>query len=234
MSKRRRIIGIVAAVGLAIVGTFALVTYVESAEDRALAGEHVVDVYVATQKIEAGTPADQLSGKVKQERIPAKVQAQGAITRLSDIEGTVATVDLLSGEQLVTSRFVDPSSTTVQKSVGGTKIPVGWFQSTVLLEPAQALGGNVKTGQRVAVVASVSNGITPNGPTSAVVARNALVTNVQIDGDRGDEEANSKTLTNAPTGKFLVTLAIPQSELERLVFAVDQGQVWLATEPDAK
>jgi pilus assembly protein CpaB len=233
MSSRRRIVGVVAAVGLAVAGTFALVAYVQSAEDRALAGERVVDVYVATQPIPAGTPANELTGKVRRERVPAKVQANGAIARLGEINGSVAQIDLVPGEQLLKSRFAAPGSSPSQRSPGGTKIPAGWFQSTVLLEPAQALGGTVKAGQRVTVVASVSGGITPNGPVSGVVVRNGLVTNVQIDGDRG-EDVDRKRLTEAPTGKFLVTLAVPQTELERLVYAADQGQIWLATEPDVR
>jgi pilus assembly protein CpaB len=227
------VLGIVGAIALAVLGTVALVTYVQSAEDRALAGERVVGVYVATQAIDAGTPAEQLTGKVKLERIPAKVKASGAVTKLGQLDGSVATVDLVVGEQILRSRFAEPGTGGVQRSVGGTKIPTGWFESTVLLEPEQALGGTVKAGQRVSVVASVSGGITPNGPASAVVVRNGLVTNVQIDGERGDE-VDRKELTDAPTGKFLVTIAVPQTELERVVYAADQGQIWLATEPDAR
>jgi pilus assembly protein CpaB len=227
------VLGIAGAIVLAVLGTLALVTYVQSAEDRALAGEQVVGVYVATQAIDAGTPAEQLAGKVKLERVPAKVKASNAVTRLRQLDGSVSAVDLVPGEQLLRSRFAAPGSGAVQRSVGGSKVPAGWFEATVLLEPQQALGGSVKAGQRVTVVASVSGGITPNGPASAVVVRNGLVTNVQIDGEKGDE-VNRKEVTDAPTGKFLVTLAVPQTELERIVFAADQGQLWLATEPDAR
>jgi pilus assembly protein CpaB len=233
MNSRRRVLGIAGAIVLAVLGTLALVTYVQSAEDRALAGEQVVGVYVATQAIDAGTPAEQLAGKVKLERVPSKVKADGAVTKLKQINGSVATVNLVTGEQLLRSRFAAPGTGGVQRSVGGTRIPTGWFEATLLLEPQQALGGSVKAGQRVAVVASVSGGITPSGPASAVVVRNGLVTNVQIDGDKGDE-ASRKEVTDAPTGKFLVTIAVPQTELERIVYAADQGQIWLATEPDAR
>ena len=46
---KRRIIGIVAAIALASVGTFALVSYVQSAKDEALADEALVEVYVLSQ-----------------------------------------------------------------------------------------------------------------------------------------------------------------------------------------
>jgi pilus assembly protein CpaB len=232
-SNRRRVTGIIAALGLAVAGTFALVAYVQGAEDRALAGERVVDVYVATQDIAAGTPAAQLAGKVERERVPAKVQARGAVERLASLNGYVTSVDLVRGEQLVRARFSKEGVTPVRRTAGGTKIPVGWFQTTILLEPDQALGGTVKAGQRVAIVASLGLSSTNGAPVGGMVVRNGLVTNVQIDGDRGDD-IDRKTITNAPTGKFLVTIAVPQAELERLVYAVDQGNVWLATEPDSR
>ena len=51
--------GIVAAIVLALLGTLGLVGYVQGAKDDAVAGEKLVDVYVASGKIPAGTPADQ-------------------------------------------------------------------------------------------------------------------------------------------------------------------------------
>jgi hypothetical protein len=31
--------------------------------------------------------------------------------------------------------------------------------------------------------------------------------------------------------KFLVTLAVPVDDAERIIFATSEGEVWLATEP---
>ena len=44
---------------LALLGTLGLTAYVQGAKDHAVAGEKLVDVYVASDKITAGTPADQ-------------------------------------------------------------------------------------------------------------------------------------------------------------------------------
>jgi pilus assembly protein CpaB len=230
MSNRRRVLGIAAAVALGVIGVFALISYVQGAEDRALAGERVVNVYVASQDIPAGTPGDMLDGKVKLERIPAKVRADGAVATLDRVKGLETSIALLPGEQLTVSRFARPGASALQRSSSGTKIPNGWFQATLQLEPAQALGGTLKVGQRVAIVAAVNTGVLRDGVPSGVVVRNAIVTNVQIDGDKGDA-VDRKEVTNAPTGDFLVTLALPQAELERVVSATNQGEVWLATEP---
>ena len=49
MKNKRRIIGIVAATLLALVGTISLVGYVSSAKDDAVAQEALVDVYVVDE-----------------------------------------------------------------------------------------------------------------------------------------------------------------------------------------
>ena len=51
----RRMFGVIAAVLLGAIGTFVLVAYVRDAEDRAVAGERMVDVVVASSEIKAGT-----------------------------------------------------------------------------------------------------------------------------------------------------------------------------------
>ena len=102
----RRLIAIIVALALAGAGTFFLVAYVRGAEDRALAGEVVVDVLVADAEIAAGTPAEELAGRVRAERVPAKVAAAGAVADLSALEGRVAAIALLPGEQLVEDRFL--------------------------------------------------------------------------------------------------------------------------------
>ena len=51
MKNKRRIIGIVAAMLLAVIGTIALVGYVQSAKDKAVAQEALVDVYVVDKLV---------------------------------------------------------------------------------------------------------------------------------------------------------------------------------------
>ena len=57
MTYQRRTVGIVAAIVLALLGTMGLVGYVQGAKDDAVAGEKLVKVYVASDKIPAGTSA---------------------------------------------------------------------------------------------------------------------------------------------------------------------------------
>jgi pilus assembly protein CpaB len=229
MTNSRRTVGIIAAVVLALLGTLGLVAYVQGAKDRAVAGEKLVKVYVARDHIAAGTPASDVADKVKTEKVPAKVQATHAVTNLKDIKGTVATIEVVPGEQLVTTRF-SSNPTLVAASHSSKGVPVGFFGSTVSLEPEQALGGQVRAGDRVAVVGMNDVRGVNNETTAAMIARNVLVTSVQIDGSNG-ADPEKKQVTEAPTGKFFVTLALTQKDLESVVTAVNAGKVWLAADP---
>ena len=57
---RRKVVMIVAAGLCGIVGTALLVNFVRGAESRALAGEELVEVYRAVERIPSGTAASQM------------------------------------------------------------------------------------------------------------------------------------------------------------------------------
>ena len=70
---KRKIIGILAALVLAGIGTAALVVYVESAKDQAVAAEALVDVYVVSETVPKGTPVGEIKQSVEVTEVPAKV-----------------------------------------------------------------------------------------------------------------------------------------------------------------
>jgi pilus assembly protein CpaB len=231
MTNQRRTVGIIAAVVLALLGTLGLVAYVQGAKDRAVAGEKLVTVYVASDKIAAGTPSTEVADLVKTEKVPAKVRASDAVQSLDDIKGDVASIEVLPGEQLVRSRFVGAATALVSSNTA-KGVPIGFFGSTVSLEPDQALGGQVRAGDRVAVVGVNTNGQAADAENAKMLARDVLVTSVQIDGSNG-ANPEKKEVTEAPTGKFFVTLALTQPDLESVVTVVNGGKIWLAADPGA-
>ena len=82
MKNKRRIIGILAAMVLAIIGTVALVGYVQSAKDKAVADEALVDVYVVDELVPKGAEAETIKSSVSLEQVPARLKQPGAITDL--------------------------------------------------------------------------------------------------------------------------------------------------------
>ncbi|MGI9603764.1 MAG: SAF domain-containing protein, partial [Acidimicrobiales bacterium] len=152
---RKRVLGFVAAIVLAIIGVGLLVTFVQSAEDRALEGEEVTDVLVVSRTIGAGTSSDVIGDDITLERVPAKVRVDDAVDDLSELEGLVASVELLPGEQLTRSRFVIPSALSAFET-SQIEPEEGHLEVTVAVSPERVLGGNLTADgkTRVAVVAS--------------------------------------------------------------------------------
>ena len=147
----RRAIGIVGAIAVAALGTLLLVGYVRSAEDRALAGEELVEVLVVDQPIPQGMPASLLSDAVRVERVPLKVRAEGGVSDLAALSDLVAATDLVPGEQIVASRFATAESLSEHARI---EAPPDTLEVTITLSPERALGGQLVPGDVVAVIAS--------------------------------------------------------------------------------
>jgi len=146
---KRKIIGIVAAVALASVGTVALVGYVQSAKDEAAAAGAPVEVYVLSKDVPALTPIQDIEKSLKVLSVPKDVQVEGAVRDLDALgDELVAAVDLRAGEQLLTSRLVDKGE------AAKSDVPEGLQEVTVALDPERALGGDLKVGDTVGVLLS--------------------------------------------------------------------------------
>ena len=242
----RRVGGVLAAVVLAIVGTLLLVGYVESAKERAVSGELQVDVVVVSQKVPKGTPASLVAGSVKLEKVPDRARAEGALTSLaqvSELGDKVAAVELLAGEQVLSSRFVSA------QAARGAEVPAGKLLVTVSLEPERAIGGQLRPGDTVALLESYApfeaaesggGGTTKTPNVTSLILHKVLVTAVQVAGEdeaalgRKSGEQRTSTgagVTAAPAGKVLVTLALDAQSVERVVFGAEYGTLWLAVEP---
>ena len=205
----RRIIGVLVAVVLAAVGTFVLVNYVQTAEERALEGQETVEVLVVRDRIEEGTPAIQITESVDTERVPRAVRADGGVSTVDDLEGRVASVDLVPGEQVVTDRFVDPAVFEAEQEI---EVPEGLQLVTFPVNQERAVGGQIRPGDTVGFIGSFSEfegqvegddadeddeEITATieeitGDTTGFVIHKALVTRVQTDarpenGEQDDE-----------------------------------------------
>lgn len=229
----RRSVGIVIAVLLGLAGTLVLVGYVRGAENRAVAGEKLVHVLVASKSVAAGTAAEDLRSATTSERVPAKVRPDGAVTSLKSLTGLVTATNLVSGEQLLRPRFVSPGQVT--KGVGEVKLPSGFVEVTLSLEPERAVGGLIRPGDRVVVFGSVDTGTTsPTNDGTAVaatslVAHQVLVTNIQFQ-DRANEPSRDQTKTVAPTVNLLVTLGLDDATAQKVLFFAERGKVWLGAE----
>jgi pilus assembly protein CpaB len=146
MKNKRRILGILAALILATIGTVALVGYVQSAKDEAVAQERMVEIYVVDKLVPKGAAAETIKSSVSIEQIPARLEQPGAIEDLNAVGANVAAADLQPGDQLLAARLVPKDDVAVEVR---DKVQV-----SAMLTPERAVGGTLKPGDLVGVYLS--------------------------------------------------------------------------------
>ncbi|MDY7100566.1 MAG: RcpC/CpaB family pilus assembly protein [Actinomycetota bacterium] len=243
----RRLLGVVGAVLLALVGTVLLVNYVndedDPAEDVAAPDEPgLVQVYVARDDIPAGASGENLSRLITTENRTTEEAAANRIVDLAAIDEKTAVANLPAGTVLLTTHFVEEGSPYLPRTPL-TDIPANLLQTSFSLEPQRVIGGQLRPGDRVAVVASYNEAGHPTAnaaqrtdllSVSSLVLQKALVTNVQVEqlpnDDTNSDDPNVPSVT--PSGQLNVTLGLLPEELPRLVNALEFGRVWLALESE--
>jgi pilus assembly protein CpaB len=146
MKNKRRIVGLVAAMLLAVVGTLSLVAYVRSAKDKAVAQEELVDVYVVDTFVPKGADPETIRSAVEIEQVPARLKQAGAVTDLDTIGDQVAASDFQPGDQLLAARL------GLEKEVSDEVTDK--VQVSTLLEAQRAVGGAIQKGDLVGVYVS--------------------------------------------------------------------------------
>ncbi len=259
---RRKIVMVVAALLCGALGTALLVRFVQGAESRALEGEQLVDVFVVTEYVPAGTTGQAMLDNdwIQVTQVSVKVRPAGSVVDASQFVDQVAETDLFAGEQLVANRFIDPSSFDSRPST--VQAPEGYIELTVPMSPARVMGGFISPGDTVAIFASfapfsvqgseveidgvevelpeeLSSEISVQTPdTTHVLMHKVLVTEVQAQNIPAEPEPGEPgeprrpQARQAPSGNLMVTLALTTPEAERLVFAIEYGSLYMAQEPD--
>jgi pilus assembly protein CpaB len=232
----------VAALIVAIIGTVLLITYVNAADSRALAGVQTEDVYVVQKAIPAGTSAASLGDYVSKKPMPKAAVPADPVTDLTSLQGKVASVALQPGEQLLSSRFIDPAALTTP---GRVAVPAGMQEVTLKLSADRVVGGDIAAGDTVGIVISFAKEEALPAQTQMTFNK-VLVTAVQLpsgalaqgssgsptpQASQGGGLGGGSSNSSSSTGDYLVTFARPASDIERLVYADLYGQVYLTKDP---
>lgn len=239
----RRVIGLVVAVLLAAIATAALYFYVQRADERAQEDVQLRQVYVATQQIEAGTAAEAAitQGLVQQREIPANAVAQGAIGSLDQIEGLVATVPIVPGQQIVTANFDETAAVATGTDI---EVPEGLQAVSIDLGVLPGVAGFVNAGDRLSIISLINQdtGAAPaegeeaapaEGLTAQYFMQDALVLAVGQRVTNFDENGNATGRSIRENNEnYIFTLALTPEQIERLVFAETQTQLWASLQPD--
>lgn len=240
---KKRLLGGIAALLVAIVGTVLLVSYVQNADKRALAGTETESIYVVQKAIPAGTPAEKLAAMVTKKEVPKLALADSSVTDLGTLGSKVTAVTLMPGEQLLSSRLVEENAFLGPARV---QVPAGLQEITLKLPIERVAGGVLKAGDTVGVFLSLEE---TGGTAGVKVSRTqqtfhkVLVTASQFsngsatqtgtaDTEAGASQVSSTSSTKEQgDGSYLITLARNSADAQRIVFATEFGKVYLSKEP---
>lgn len=237
--NRRGLYGVLAFV-LALVGAVGIFLYVRGADARALADQQLTPVLVVTRDVPAGTRAVDLAPYVATQNLPRVAVVDGAVTKVEQLPGdNVASTALRVGEQVLAARFVAPGSNEVAAPV---PVPEGFQLISVQLAPQRVVGTRLAAGDKVGVFLTMTQRLDAQGnvaapdkegveqPVTKLIANGVLVARVQ--GATAPSTTNATPPPTAgeklPGSEVLVTFAVDTALAERIVFAQENGSLWLS------
>jgi len=218
----KRIVAALVAVAMLVVGVVLLISYANGANERAFDGARLRSVLQVEEPIAANTAAGDIGDKVKKVELPASAIAKGALSSLTEVSGLSTTIDLEPGEQVLASRFAEKGSSSASTgSKSKTAVPEGMQELTIPVDVARALGGALKVGDTVGVVASYK---TEDGDGITRIVQNRVQILRISDGGPVEEGQTG--------GTQLVTFAVKTRDAGKIVNAIEFGKVYLTRQND--
>ncbi|GIE75627.1 hypothetical protein Aph02nite_15770 [Actinoplanes philippinensis] len=228
---RRRVLILLAALVLAMISGTALLSYLRSADRRAVEGKQGVWVLIATRHVPAGAPGAEVRSLTGRIIVPAETVPDGALTGWDPaLDELRLTAPLETGQLLLRPLFQPPApSATPSRRI---TVPADRLAVTVALSIAPQVAGDVTAGDAVAVYASCplepEDGAPPprtrvllprteiivigEAPEPAVPSPSVSASHQPVLGATGDGPA-------VHGERYVATLAVGPKDAQRLVHA---------------
>lgn len=212
---------IVIALVLAIGAGLVVFWYTRGAEDRAIADQQPVGVLVSTQSIPTGTTlqAAQDQGLADTDQVPLNLQPVGSIPAVSAQNSTlIAQREIPAGQVLMTGDF----AAELPKSVS-LSIPEGLVAVSVLLEDPAKIGSFLRPESEIAIFDT-----TGGANTSRARATRLLLDRVKVLAIGPVTARDATTAGDAAWSGRLVTVAVDQTQAQKLVHGIQTGALYMA------
>jgi pilus assembly protein CpaB len=223
---------VVLALVLATLATAGVFLYTRGVKQEATTGGTQTTVIVSKTNIPANTDLSQMirQGEFVEKKVPKADLIEGAVTRVSQLDGRRNNVPIIAGEQIPISRV-----TAANVPGGVLGIPDGYQAMTIALDAPRAVAGALSAGDNVSVYATFENaqgaakaaaGGQGQGLTTTVV----LVPQVEVlrvirpTVSSGIEGQSQPTVS----GTVTLTLALLPQDAQKFVFALEEGKVYLS------
>lgn len=228
---RRKILLIAAAV-VAALGLVLVFVYVRSADNRAEDKYETTQVLRATQQITRGETIDDAlaTGKVALQPVTLDDVLPTAVAATDSLAGMVALTDIYPGEQIIPAKF---GTAAAASATSALDIPDGKLAISVNLTDTARVAGFVNPGSQVAIFLNATDASTGQAITRLLLPK---ITVLAV-----GSTTPVATTTTDPNGaatteqlpRTLLTLAVSQSEAERVLFAQGNGELAFGLLTDA-
>ena len=234
----RRVVAIFAAALIALVGAAAVLIYARGADERAVASQQPVDVYVAKAVVPSGTTLKDAvqTGLIVKTSVASKGRPLGALTGVDSSNGGLfALSDIQPGTYVLGDAFGT-------KPVGtkAIDVPAGQVAVSVSLSDPARVGTFLTPGSHI-VLYNTYDAASSSGDSgdSGGSEKSASQTRVLLDdvlviamGEASLTPAaptgNDDDAAAQPTAGALVTVALPPADATRLVHAIQTGTLYAA------
>ena len=240
----RRILAIVAAAVIALVGAVLVLLYARGADTRAVAAASPTTVYVTNAVIPAGTSMKDAVrlGQMVQTEVAARAKPVGALETIDDQNSAlVALADIAPGQYVLNAAFGETPIGQKALQVASGKLAV----SMQLADPAR-VGDFVRPGSYLTIF--MSYGLKDLGVGDAAKAFNEAdlkATSILLDNVKviamgaqsltpapqpqatGDAAADPNAAANAnATPQFLVTVEVDPEDAAKLIHGINNFQLY--------
>jgi pilus assembly protein CpaB len=225
----RRVMAVLAAIVVGLIGVAAVLLYAKGADARAVADQKPQTVFVAQELVPSGTSATDAvaRGLMAPTQIAAKGVPQGALTKVDAVNGKlVALSDIAQGDFVVASRF--GTTPLGQKAI---QVPDGQVAISLSFTDPGRVGTFVTPGSRIVVYDTYepagAKGAAAGSKVTRVLLDDVLVIAVGtasltpvVGGDGKAPEATS--------AEALLTVAVPPATAAKLVHGTQTGILYAA------
>jgi pilus assembly protein CpaB len=212
---------VVGGIIVALLGMVLVFTYAGNVRsDAGISGAGTA--FVATNDIPAGTRWEDMVGALKKKDVPSDVRPATAVATTSQLNGRAAVRSIAKGEIVTTTQFNTSSS-------GGLDIPAGQNAVTINLGIPQAVARYIQPGSETNIFVTYKNLPQAGQPADSTVTK-LLLSNIKVLANQPMQTATAETAdaaAPAQTGEIMLTLALTPGQSEQLIFAKENGSVWL-------
>ena len=233
----RRVLAVLAAVVVALIGVVSVVVYANGADARAVADQQPQTVYIAKLLVPAGTTAAEAvaTGLIVPTQVAAKGLPLGALSTVDAATGKLlALTDIAPGEFVVASRF--GTTPLGQKAI---QVPDGQIAISLTLSDPARVGAFVSPGSHIVIYDTYLPPVAAAGATGSAAGATGTVpqrqTRVLLDDvlviAMGSATLTPPAATNgqaqpAATPGALVTVALPPATAAKLVHGIQTGTLY--------